>query len=111
MNNCFEWVEITHEEYQSNPNADEGNYKFETFEKRNNENGISEIDYKYFKKIPVQMTNEELNLYLQVELLGSNRQMDNKIGTIKSIMIFWLILTIINLVGVFILVSKFNSIL
>lgn len=55
--------------------------------------------------------NDELNQSIGLALLEQIKNMNEKQNTIKNIIIFWLILTIINLVGLFYLISKFNSML
>lgn len=100
VNNFYNVEEIPEEEYNSKA-EDVKEYYYTELQGNN---------YKYFKKTPEQLSNEELNSFLQIRQFELTQQMDNKQNTIKNIMIFWMILTIINLIGSFYIISKIGSI-
>ncbi|AJA48637.1 hypothetical protein CPAST_c25680 [Clostridium pasteurianum DSM 525 = ATCC 6013] len=52
---------------------------------------------KYYKKIPLNIDDSELALLIQLKIYERLEQIDNKQSTIKNIMVFWLIITIIGL--------------
>ena len=59
-------------------------------------NGLYE--YRFFKKIPLQLSDSQLNNILLLKLLEQSEQMNNKQRTIKNILIFWCTLTVIGIV-------------
>jgi hypothetical protein len=64
---------------------------------------------KYYKRIKPEMTDEELNEHV---LLNNNlfiEKIEKHLKTIKSIVIFWVILTIINIIGSIYLISEINK--
>lgn len=53
-----------------------------------------------YRLIPTEVSDEERNNYIQMSLLDSIRMLNNKINTMKNIMIFWVVLTVIGIIGV-----------
>ena len=63
----------------------------------------------YYKNVSMEITDEELNTFISLRMLEYTEnlvqkqkkftEIDEKINTMKGIMIFWLILTIISLIG------------
>ncbi len=97
--NFFEKEEISLNEYILIEDSEKKNYGQEII------NGIT----KYYKKIEVELTDEEFDLYLKIKNAEMLEQMNSKQTTMKNIMIFWLVLTIIGIVGIFIMVGMINS--
>lgn len=46
----------------------------------------------------MQLNDEEFKIYLGMKQVDKLNELDNKLRTIKNIMIFWVILTIIGLI-------------
>jgi len=99
-NNFYDMgCEVTYEEYQKS--EDKEMYIC---------NGTRGYEQKYYKKDIFELSDEELDLGIKINNYKLNRKMNNNIDTMKKIMIFWLVLTIINLAGVFYIVSKIADI-
>lgn len=62
--------------------------------------------YKFYEKKPMHIPDSELNQYISLKMLELTKAMDEKQKTMKNIMIFWLILTIISLISSLYLISK-----
>lgn len=60
---------------------------------------------KYYKKMPLNIDDSELAPMIQLKIYEKLQQIDNKQETIKNIMVFWLIITIIGLAVVVIWVK------
>lgn len=59
-------------------------------------NGLYE--YRFFKKIPLQLSDSQLNNIILLKLLEESKYMNKKQNTIKNILIFWCILTVMAIV-------------
>lgn len=59
-------------------------------------NGLYE--YRFFRKIPLQLSDSQLNNIILLKLLEQSEDMNKKQSTIKNILIFWCILTVIGIV-------------
>jgi|GEM_PF-4619490 len=68
------------------------------------------IGQECYRKDVFELTDEELVLGIKINNYKLNKRMNNNINTMKKIMIFWLVLTLINLAGVFYIVSKIANI-
>lgn len=55
--------------------------------------------YRFYEKKPIEIIDSELSQFISLKMFELTKSMEQKQNTIKSIMIFWLILTIINLIG------------
>ncbi|HEY5588451.1 MAG TPA: hypothetical protein VIK86_05780 [Candidatus Paceibacterota bacterium] len=64
----------------------------------------------YYRKDVLQLSDEELDLGIKIGNFKRYKKINNNIDTMKKIMIFWLVLTIINLIAVFYMVSKIANI-
>ena len=64
----------------------------------------------YYKKDIFELNDEELNLAIKIKSYELNKKTNRNINTMRNIMLFWLALTIINLVGIFYIVSKIANI-
>lgn len=53
---------------------------------------------KYYKKVPIDIEDKELSLMVQLKIYEKLEQIDNKQSTIKNIMIFWFVITIIIMI-------------
>ena len=60
----------------------------------------------YYKKDVFELNDEELGLCIKIENYELNKKTNNNVNTMKKIMLFWLALTIINLIGLIYLASK-----
>lgn len=68
------------------------------------------IDGKaFYKKKPIDITDDELKEFMFITVHDIIRESNKNISTMKNIMIFWLILTIINLVSILYFASKFAN--
>jgi hypothetical protein len=72
---------------------------------RKPEDGTGE-NIKYYKLTIDDFNNDEFNQAIQLTLLLETKNINKKQSTIKNIMIFWLILTIINLIGLFYIINE-----
>jgi len=98
-NNFYDMgCEVTHEEYQKS--EDKEMYAYHD----------TGNEQKYYKKEVIELSDEELALGIKIRNYDVNKKMNNNIDTIKKIMIFWLVLTIVNIIGVFYIVSKIANI-
>ncbi|PYG86867.1 hypothetical protein LY28_02688 [Ruminiclostridium sufflavum DSM 19573] len=55
-------------------------------------------EYRFYRKIPPQLTDLQLNNIVLLKLLEKTEDMNSKQNTIKNILIFWLILTVLGVV-------------
>ena len=90
----------------------------EELRKRFEENEIEDNPYEYertengfrfYVKKPAEVSESILNQYILMKTLDYTKAMDEKQNTMKNIMIFWLILTIINLIGLVFIAVKIGS--
>lgn len=58
------------------------------------------------KKVPHKLTEEEFDKLISLKMINYAKSHDNKLNIIKNIMIFWLILTIINLIMLIYLIIR-----
>ncbi len=59
-------------------------------------NGLYE--FRFFKKIPLQLSELQLNNIILLKLLEESKDINKKQSTIKNILIFWCVLTVIGVV-------------
>lgn len=86
-NNFFNKEEIDYEYYNDLSDEEKNNYC-------EDELGLN----KYYKKIPIELSNEELGVCIQIRQLEIAEEMNQKQSIIKDIMIFWLIVSIVSIV-------------
>ncbi len=91
--NLFE-KEYLPEEEQERLNSLSVDSDEQPFEKYDYEANGS-FEYRFFKKIPLELSDIELNNIILYNLLQQTKEVNKKQTVIKNIMIFWLILTII----------------
>ena len=75
-------------------------YKFE----RDSDPGSSNL--YFYTEGASEITDTEFSQYISMKIIDRMREMDNKINTIKNILVFWFILTIIGIVLSFITYSN-----
>ena len=51
--------------------------------------------YKFYKKVPYEISESDLNLYIAMNILKINKSMEQKQNTMKNIIVFWYVLTFI----------------
>lgn len=69
-------------------------------------------EYKYCKKISYTFNDsDELKLYMEMVNYKTNKNMNKNMGKMKNIMSFWLVLSIINLIGIIYMAGKISSII
>lgn len=51
----------------------------------------------YYRRIPLELTDEQLKTVILIETYKLNKDTNNKVSTIKSILVFWLVVSIIGL--------------
>lgn len=88
-NNLYEKVKISKKEYDSLENKD---------------NTIIELndvtsDNIYFRAVPIELSDEEQNNFIFMKMFNNTKFLNEKISTMKNIMVFWLILTILSVIG------------
>ncbi len=75
----------------------EDNFKdsnpFEDYYYDETEDGL----YKFYEKKPKEVPDAELNQYISLKMLELNKSMNEKQNTIRGILIFWLVLSILSL--------------
>ena len=65
---------------------------------------------EYYKHIPYNFSNsDELKLYLEMKSYEKNIKMQKSLEFMKNTMTFWLVLTIINLIGVIYMAVKISD--
>lgn len=60
---------------------------------------VDERGRYFYKKVPADISDEEIKQYAIMKSLEVLKSMDKKLDTIKNIMIFWLVLSIISIIG------------
>lgn len=68
-------------------------------------------DGKYYKKVPVELSETELDNFIKYKTFDYINTMDAKLNTMKNIMVFWLVLVIIQLILGFIIYGLFKSVI
>lgn len=53
-----------------------------------------------------EVTDEEFLQYISMKLIQKLDSIDDKVDTMKNIMIFWVVLTIVGIVGAFLIASS-----
>lgn len=95
VNNLFIKEEITKQEYEILKLDKDVICGYD--EKLNGEN-------EYYKKTLVNLTDEEFDLYLKIKNVQMLEDIDTKQKTMKNIMIFWFIITLIpTIIGIYFL--------
>ncbi len=94
------------EQEKLNQKIIENNYKesnpFEIYYYEETEDGL----YKFYDKKPKEVSDAELNQYISIKMLELTKSMNEKQSTIQGILVFWLILTIISLLGTIYILSR-----
>ncbi len=93
--NLFE-KEYLPEEEQERLNSLSVDSDEQPFEKYDYEANGS-FEYRFFKKIPIELSDLELNNIILFKLLEQSKEMNKKQTVIKNIMIFWCILSILGI--------------
>jgi len=65
-------------------------------------------EYLNKKKIAHQLSDEDLNKLLSLKMLDYTKSQDEKLKTIKNIIVFWAVLTIIGLIISLYIAYKFT---
>lgn len=99
-NDYYEKVYLPEDEQQKlNQQVIEDNFKesdpFELYYCEETEGNL----YRFYEKKPKEVSDAELNQYISLKMLELTKAMNEKQNTIQIILIFWLILTIISLLG------------
>ncbi len=53
-----------------------------------------------------EVTDEEFSQYISMKLIQKLDSIDDKVDTMKNIMIFWVVLTILSIIGAFLIASS-----
>ncbi len=93
--------------YKSETNQKEidEKYKFE----RESDAGVDKLNF--YTEETDEITDTEFNQYINMKVIDRLTEMDNKINTIKGILVFWLILTICGIFVAVYNIIKLASIL
>ena len=67
---------------------------------------FDESNHKWYKKVLIDVPNDQFNTFIFMAMLDAHRDIKEKQTTIKNIMVFWVILTILNLIGEIYIVIK-----
>lgn len=99
-NDHYEKVYLSkYEQDRLNQQVIEKNYKegnpFEEYYYEETEDDL----YRFYDTKPMEVSDSELNQYISMKMLEVTKEMNEKQNTIKDILIFWLILTIISIIG------------
>ena len=99
-NDFYEKVYLTDEEQEKLNQLVHNGFENEEspFKKYKYEN-IGSSKYKFYEAKPIEVSDSELNQYISMKMLDLTKEMNDKQSTIKNIMVFWVILTIISLFG------------
>lgn len=66
--------------------------------------------YRFYKSVPSGITEEQINQYIAIKTLENLRDISGNINTIRYIMQFWFILSLLSLgiflIGIFITASR-----
>lgn len=97
--NCYFTKTVSNEEYLRLDEEERKEYSLSS--------GINDA---YYKTIPYDFKNEEdLKLYITMQDSIKKEGMDKNINTIKNIIVFWFILTIINIIATIHTAVKINQ--
>ena len=83
----YDKEKITYEEYHKLLKEDRSMCICETF--------VGESSY--YRKIPLELTDEQLKTVILIETYKLNKDTNDKVNTMKSILVFWLVISIIAL--------------
>ncbi|HEX9058620.1 MAG TPA: hypothetical protein VF941_00410 [Clostridia bacterium] len=87
IKHLYEYEDLTGEEYNAlDPKEREGF----TFDSEN---------FVYRKNVPANVTQSEINECILLKTLECMERMDQKMTTIKNIVVFWFALTILSIIG------------
>lgn len=65
---------------------------------KNNDDTILGDDGKYHNRVPLNLSESDLNNFISYKMLECTKSMDAKMKTVKGIMVFWVTLTLVQLI-------------
>ena len=95
-------------DFLKNENFEGQEINSEEFKLLSEEDRYSQYDYKssvyhYYKKIPADVTDKEIQEYISIKSFTFLKETESHIRTIKGILTFWVVLAVLSIFGIIII--------